>query len=104
MTYYKIIQVLHKYINILTAHIEEQDSVCKLCHVKWMCRQAMTFLPGKADKANRWLGFIQGALWCEEVFSIEEMQEDNNTLNYLPKTLRKPKKLPPLRFPTWSSR
>jgi hypothetical protein len=26
------------------------------------------------EKLNRWLGFVQGALWCNGVFSIDELR------------------------------
>lgn len=31
------------------------------------------------DKANRWLGFIQGVLWTTGLYSIEEMRDHNRT-------------------------
>jgi hypothetical protein len=45
-------------------------------HALWMCREATTFVvEGRLDKAERWLGFVQGALWILGVFSIDEMRE-----------------------------
>jgi len=32
---------------------------------------------GKLEKAFRWLGFVQGCLWCHEIRSIDEMRDDN---------------------------
>ncbi len=44
----------------------------------WMCDEAVTFIAdGKIDKAMRWLGFIQGALWVMGVSTIEESKRAN---------------------------
>jgi hypothetical protein len=48
-----------------------------LFHALWMCEQTKTFAHTNPDKANRWLGFIQGVLWAEGIYSIDEMREDN---------------------------
>jgi hypothetical protein len=49
-----------------------------LSHAAWMCEQARTFAEtGKLDKANRWIGFIQGTLWMAGRATIDEMREDN---------------------------
>lgn len=32
---------------------------------------------GSQDKAMRWLGFVQGVLYCKGVYTIEEMREHN---------------------------
>lgn len=71
-------EVIDKYINILSAHVIEKDSICVLCHVKWMLAEMSNWGPTNHwDKLNRWLGFVQGAFWCEDVYSIEEMKEHN---------------------------
>jgi hypothetical protein len=31
----------------------------------------------ETEKAMRWLGFIQGVLWMESIYSIDEMREHN---------------------------
>jgi len=50
----------------------------QLAHVLWMCDEAVTFIAdGKIDKAMRWLGFIQGALWVMGVSTIEESKRAN---------------------------
>jgi len=49
-----------------------------LSHAAWMCEQARSFAKmGKFDKANRWIGFIQGVLWMAGRATIDEMREDN---------------------------
>ncbi len=32
---------------------------------------------GKTDKAHRWLGFLQGVLWTQGIFTIDEMRAHN---------------------------
>jgi len=52
--------------------------IAELDHVLWMCGEVQTFLvEGRYDKANRWLGFIQGVLWVLGIYSIPELQEHN---------------------------
>lgn len=47
-------------------------------HAHWMVNEAIGFCEaGRTEKAMRWLGFIQGVLWCEGLRSIEDMKRDN---------------------------
>lgn len=47
-------------------------------HMLWMTWQIPGFLEeGRKEKANRWLGFIQGALWAKDIYTIEEMKDHN---------------------------
>lgn len=47
-------------------------------HLFWMCEQAGVFLEAnQIEKAMRWLGFIQGAMWYADIRSVEEMRQDN---------------------------
>lgn len=47
-------------------------------HVFWMCDQVPGFLEkGDVDKANRWLGFVQGCLWLMGLRTINDMRDDN---------------------------
>ena len=51
-----------------------------LAHARWMCQEAIALVrAGKADKANRWLGFIQGVLWSAGTFTIDQMKEHNRS-------------------------
>jgi hypothetical protein len=44
-----------------------------------MIEQALLFLenPEKKQKTQRWLGFIQGILWCCGVYAINELRDHN---------------------------
>lgn len=60
-------------------------------HISWMCEEAQTFLrpfecvcgqdhgpdPRKVEKAMRWLGFVQGCLWCLSLKSLNNLREDS---------------------------
>lgn len=47
-------------------------------HVLWMCREGPELLDqGRFAKANRWLGFVQSALWTTLGASIEELKNTN---------------------------
>lgn len=35
-----------------------------IAHLIWSCEEAAGFAEEKPEKAERWLGFIQGALWA----------------------------------------
>jgi hypothetical protein len=47
--------------------------VPKLKHLRWM----LSVIPGLPDteKANRWLGFVQGVLFDLDFYSIDELRE-----------------------------
>jgi hypothetical protein len=47
-------------------------------HLLWMCDQVELFLnKDQWEKVNRWLGFMQGALWMSGIYSIDEMRDHN---------------------------
>jgi len=49
-----------------------------LNHALWMCNQTRDFIRGgRMAKAYRWIGYIQGILFTNGVFSISELKEHN---------------------------
>lgn len=48
-----------------------------LPHLLFMCEEASTFPPARLEKAMRWLGFVQGALWARGWISVEEAKRQN---------------------------
>lgn len=47
-------------------------------HCAWMLGRILEFVRDeRTDKANRWIGFIQGALWATGQASIDEFREMN---------------------------
>jgi len=47
-------------------------------HALWMCSEVRKFLAdGRREKADRWLGFIQGVLWVLGNYTIDNMRAHN---------------------------
>lgn len=47
-------------------------------HLSWMCCEIEKFAnEDKFDKANRWIGFIQGVMWITGRATIDQMRDDN---------------------------
>ena len=61
---------------------ESENYGLRLSYVRWMCQQIMS--KDDIDKANLWLGFIQGVLWAEEIFTIQEMRDHNRDIKNVP--------------------
>ena len=53
-----------------TESLDTQDT--RLEHVRWMLSEMLNMTD--AGKLNRWLGFVQGALWCSRVFTVDELR------------------------------
>jgi hypothetical protein len=52
--------------------------VTSLAHILWMCDEIDRFVDeGRHEKANRWIGFAQGALWIIGAASIDESRQIN---------------------------
>ena len=85
MTTEKMLFVLKMYDDLIEGlgfdSVKDNDATdpCgRLSHARWMCGRATEFIiEGRVEKADRWLGFIQGVLWCEGRFSIGEMRDHN---------------------------
>jgi len=49
-----------------------------LAHCHGMLDKMEGFInEGRIEKVFRWLGFIQGCLWSEEVYSLEDLKNHN---------------------------
>ena len=49
-----------------------------LSHALWMIYEIEKFLDeGRLEKANRWLGFVQGCLWSAGFRRIDDLKNDN---------------------------
>lgn len=46
-------------------------------HVIFMCVEGASYAEGRREKAMRWLGFVQGALWAHDFAVIEELKNMN---------------------------
>jgi hypothetical protein len=44
-------------------------------HLLFMCEAGPRFADaGEIDKAMRWFGFLQGTLWANQVFTLDELR------------------------------
>lgn len=80
MTPEKVKEVIEMYekktAELCVSSIQPASDV--ISHIYKMCPKVKVFLDeGRIEKAMRWLGFIQGALWVEGVYDIEEMKDHN---------------------------
>jgi len=71
----KIREVLKLYKDLLRNYPENLTDN----HCFWMLFQISDMLNDDPDmeKVMRWLGFVQGCLWCRNYYSIEELKEHN---------------------------
>ena len=52
-------------------------------HAAWMCEEVVRLLDtGYVDRAKRWFGFVQGAMWALSVYSISDFKNDTVTLSW----------------------
>jgi hypothetical protein len=80
MTENKILKVMTIYETKLDSmlHKEAWMDHAQLMHARDMCTTIREFVQNrKTDKAFRWLGFVQGVLWCTGVYTIAEMKDHN---------------------------
>jgi len=77
----KCIAILEMYGKDLERDIaDDQDPgvAPSLKHALTMVPKAIAFfMEGRREKGFRWLGFIQGVLWSEGYYSIEELKNHN---------------------------
>lgn len=87
MTLEHVLQVVQKYEELLSdegyepGRWEERavpSSSEALSHVLWMLGEMRKHIEAQeTEKVMRWLGFVQGVLWTTDVYSIDEMRDDN---------------------------
>jgi len=76
MTYDKVRAVMSIYEHRLRPFVE-YTGYSELNHVTGMLVEMATWGPERLEKMFRWLGFIQGVLWCEGMYTIDQMKEHN---------------------------
>ena len=58
--------------------ISPETSEDKLSHIVSMLNHIDEFTDDdQTDKAFRWLGFVQGVLWTEGIYTLNEMKDHN---------------------------
>lgn len=66
--------------NLGLAGVQPVENGQPLEHIHWMCLRIIDFVRAKDfAKADRWLGFVQGALWSQGVYSIPTMRTHNRS-------------------------
>ena len=74
----KFLDICEMYKGELSPFAEQPHFEETYKHILWMLWQIPQFIEeGRKEKAGRWLGFVQGVLWAEDVYTIEEMKEHN---------------------------
>lgn len=53
--------------------VKEIKRGTRLQHAMWMCHELTSF--SDREKKSRWIGFIQGYLVCEGVYTIDECRK-----------------------------
>lgn len=82
MTNKKITEVLNKYEEFINDYMKTHMLTIKFSescnHILEMIPKMRIFLQqNKQEKINRWLGFIQGFMWSNGFFTIDEMRNHN---------------------------
>lgn len=74
---------IKKVCDLYTNKISTIDSVLKdLSHLRDMLVKIHTFTDeDNMDKANRWLGFVQGVFWIKGIYTIDEMRDHNKHID-----------------------
>lgn len=50
----------------------------RISHLLWMARQSLKLVEdNRREKAMRWLGFLQGALWAQKLMTIDQAKDMN---------------------------
>jgi hypothetical protein len=74
----RCIRILKKYAKQLETEEWAGPSSTALDHVAEMIPKAIEFFQERRrEKGFRWLGFIQGVLWMEKIYTIQEMKDHN---------------------------
>lgn len=79
----KIIAIAKQYDDYLSTTTEVKaidDGGTTRSHARWMCGRVGVYALLDIQKANRWLGFIQGYLWVAGDFTVDEMRHHNKAL------------------------
>jgi hypothetical protein len=68
--------ITQKYLNLLKHkhNIKAKEHGDDLEHCLWMLEKMNTFGKRDLDKLNRWIGFVQGILYREKIFTIDQMR------------------------------
>lgn len=75
---HRVIELYQEELKSRSIFPTRQPDGTPLAHAAWMLEEMKIHLrDGKWEKANRWLGFVQGILWCRGVYTIPQMADHN---------------------------
>jgi hypothetical protein len=92
MTKEKLKSIFQKYYSDLTFNYQNEHprqlrngetQVCssglypdaRISHLMFMCQEAQKFVDeGRVEKAMRWLGFLQGVMWKDDWYSLNDLK------------------------------
>jgi len=57
-----------------------EDQKHQLAHAHWMIRELLDNKDLDEQKRNRWLGFIQGVMWCNKFRGILELRKESKEI------------------------
>lgn len=88
MTKEKVIEVIGRYRRLFeergigkTSYPDGEllkNAQLGLEHCHWMLDQMIEFVQqGRMEKVFRWLGFIQGVLWMNQIYTLEDLKNHN---------------------------
>ena len=86
MTKEQVLQVVSKYRTYLRQSGDDPEQVDHdlaptrgeaLRHLLFMCDHIEKMVDEDIEKAMRWLGFMQGALWSQAIFTLSDLREHN---------------------------
>jgi methionine salvage enolase-phosphatase E1 len=96
VTIEKVKEVVERYRDRLSSVVKNAKSECmseraaktassqmdwnvKIAHYLFMCDQIVSFVESgnleKKEKATRWLGFLQGAIWSDGFYTLNELKD-----------------------------
>lgn len=64
---------------LMPAYIKPERGGSRWAHLIFMCEEGSTFAADRREKAMRWLGFVQGALWTLDAITIENLKSVNRS-------------------------
>lgn len=72
-------------VRYLDLRKNDNDSMAAWRHLAWACGYINELVEAEEySRAQQWVGFVQGALWCLGAYSIEELREQSVPGGYDP--------------------
>ena len=70
--------LLESHLGRAIAAGRDEANPCSLRHLSWMLARATCFyIEERKEKANRWLGYVQGVMAARDLATLEELKRAN---------------------------